>query len=179
MAMEPDDSNHPGRGNARHFAMSEGNHVQIPVIVRGNLSHQLPIQGDDTMTKRLDCDSSPSGELLQAFGEFNRGDWFDCHETLEELWVGSELEMRWFYQGMLQIAVALHHWRNGNHGGAVSLLTSGVDYLRRVSPVCQRIEVAQLADDADRCRAELVRLGAERMTELPPALIPKMRLAPA
>lgn len=131
------------------------------------------------MTKRFSCSDSPSGEILQAFGEFNRGDWFECHETLEELWIGSEDEARWFYQGMLQIAVALHHWRNGNYGGAVSLLEGGGAYLQRVSPVCQRIEVAALAAEATRFREELVSLGPERMAELPTALIPKMRLAPA
>ena len=51
------------------------------------------------MKKQLDCSSSPSGEILRAFGEFNRGDWYDCHETLEDLWIGSEDELRWFYQG--------------------------------------------------------------------------------
>jgi len=131
------------------------------------------------MAKQLDCSSSPSGELLQAFGEFNRGDWYDCHETLEDLWIDSEDENRWFYQGLLQIAVALHHWRNGNFGGAVSLLTGGVNYLRRVSPVCQRIEVAVLVTEAERFREELGRLGPEQMAALPATLIPKMRLAPA
>jgi len=131
------------------------------------------------MLKQSDCSSSPSGEILQAYGEFNRGDWYECHETLEDLWIGSEDEPRWFYQGMLQISVALHHWRNGNYGGAVSLLTGGVGYLQRVSPVCQRIEVALLAVEAERFREELVRLGPERMAELPEALIPKMRLAAA
>lgn len=131
------------------------------------------------MTKQLDCSSSPSGELLRAFGEFNRGDWYDCHETLEDLWIGSEDENRWFYQGILQIAVALHHWRNGNFGGAVSLLTGGANYLRRVSPVCQRIEVAALAAEADRFREELTRFGPEQMAAVPETLIPKMRLATA
>ncbi len=131
------------------------------------------------MPKKPDCTDSPSGDILRAFGEFNRGDWYDCHETLEDLWVGSEDEPRRFYQGMLQIAVALLHWRNGNYGGAESLLTSGTGYLRRVCPVCQRIEVATLVADAERFREELVKLGPERMTELPEALIPKMRLAPA
>ena len=130
------------------------------------------------MKKQHDCSSSPSGEMLRAFGEFNRGDWFDCHETLEDLWVGSEDETRWFYQGMLQISVALLHWRNGNFGGAVSLLVSGVGYLKRVNTVCQRIEVAALAAEAERFREELTRLGPERMAELPDSLIPKMRLAP-
>jgi len=126
-----------------------------------------------------DSPSSPSGEVLKAFGEFNRGDWYDCHETLEELWVGSEGEVRWFYQGILQIAVALHHWHNGNFGGAVSLLTSGIQYLQRVSPVYQRIEVASLISESERFRQELNQLGAEGMAGLSDSLIPKMRLAPA
>ncbi len=125
------------------------------------------------------CEISPSGKLLQALGEFNRRDWFECHETLEDLWVGSKGEIRSFYQGVLQIAVALHHWRNGNFGGALSLLASGADYLERVRPVCQRIEVASLAREALRCREELQRLGSGRMGELDPILIPLMRLTPA
>jgi predicted metal-dependent hydrolase len=128
---------------------------------------------------RTECSDSPSGEILQALGEFNRGDWYDCHETLEDLWIGSEDEPRWFYQGLLQVAVALHHWRNGNYGGAISLLNGGIGYLQRVSPVCQRIEVARFIAETERFREELTRLGPERMAELPAAMFPKMRLAAA
>jgi predicted metal-dependent hydrolase len=120
---------------------------------------------------------SPSGELLRAFGEFNRGDWFDCHETLEELWVGSEGEIRDFYQGMLQIAVALHHWRGKNYKGAVLLLASGTDKLRRVRPVCQRIEVATLVTDAVRFLEALSALGPDRMGEMDLTLVPRLSLA--
>lgn len=125
------------------------------------------------------CELSPPGRLLQALGEFNRRDWFECHETLEDLWVGSEGEIRFFYQGMLQIAVALHHWKNGNFGGALSLLAGGADYLGRVRPVCQRIEVASLAREALRCRGELQRLGEAGMCRLDDEFIPRMRLAAA
>ena len=125
------------------------------------------------------CHESPSGELLQAIGEFNRGDWFECHETLEDLWVGEEGEARHFYQGILQVAVALHHWRRGNFGGAVSLLKSGADYLRRVRPVCQRVDVSGLISDADRLRETLSALGPDRMAELDPVLVPRLRLMPA
>ena len=105
------------------------------------------------------CEDSPPGELLQAIGEFNRGDWFDCHETLEDLWVGEEGEIRYFYQGVLQVAVALHHWRGGNYAGAVRLLESGADYLRRVRAVCQRVDVANLIAAADRMREVWSTLG--------------------
>lgn len=131
------------------------------------------------MSKMRDCTGSPPGELLRAFGEFNRGDWFECHETLEDLWVGTEGEIRDFYQGLLQIAVALHHWRNGNFGGAVSLLISGAGYLRRVRATCQRIEVEAMVADADCFREALVPLGPERMAEVDRALIPRMQLASA
>ncbi|BEH10356.1 MULTISPECIES: DUF309 domain-containing protein [Geobacter] len=122
------------------------------------------------------CEQSISGKLLQALGEFNRGDWFECHETLEDLWIGSEGEIRDFYQGALQLAVALHHWRNGNFGGAMSLLKGGAGYLRQVRPVCQRVDVAGLISAADRLREELSRLGPERMAEADRSLFPRMVL---
>lgn len=129
------------------------------------------------MTDCSEC--SPSGELLKALGEFNRGDWFECHETLEELWIGTEGEERDFYQGLLQVAVGLLHWRQGNYKGAVSLLTSGPEKLHRVRAVCQRIDVARVLAAAEQFREVLINLGPERMTELDQALIPKMRLVPA
>ncbi len=121
------------------------------------------------------CEETPSGQLLQGIREFNRGDWYDCHETVEELWIGAEGEVRNFYQGIIQIAVALHHWRNGNFGGAVSLLNGGAGYLRRMADRCQWVDVAGLVADADTVRKALEELGKERMASLDPALIPAIR----
>jgi len=125
------------------------------------------------------CEESPSGELLRALGEFNRGDWFECHETLEELWAGASGNIRDFFQGTLQIAVALHHWRNGNFKGAILLLASGAEYLRRAGPVCQRVDVSQLLASAGRLEDALQALGPARMAELDPDLVPRMRLVGA
>lgn len=121
------------------------------------------------------CSDSPPGQLLQGIREFNSGEWFECHETVEDLWIGSEGEIRNFYQGIIQIAVALHHWRNGNYGGALNLLAGGSAYLARVSEACQWIDVAALISDAARMRIALEELGIERMAELDPAVIPKIR----
>jgi predicted metal-dependent hydrolase len=121
------------------------------------------------------CEESPPGPLLQGIREFNRRDWFECHETVENLWIGSEGEVRDFYQGIIQVAVALHHWQSGNFGGAVSLLKGGAGYLGRVTDRCQWVDVAALIADADRMRAALEDLGKERMEALDPALIPVIR----
>jgi len=121
--------------------------------------------------KRM-CEDAPPGQLLQAIREFNGREWFECHETVEDLWIGSEGEVRDFYQGIIQVAVALHHWRNGNFGGAVSLLRGGAGYLRHVSKACQWVDVTALIADADRMRATLEELGKERMETLDPDVIP-------
>ncbi|HTP63914.1 MAG TPA: DUF309 domain-containing protein [Geobacteraceae bacterium] len=123
-----------------------------------------------------ECEDIPSAELLRAVDEFNRGDWYDCHDTLEELCVGEKGVLRDFYQGILQVAVALHHWRNGNFRGAVILLEKGVGLLRRVPPVYKDVDIDGLAIASERMHEALNTLGAERMGELDPGLIPRLRL---
>lgn len=123
----------------------------------------------------LICEQSPPGQFLLAIRQFNNRHWFECHETIEELWIGAEGEIRDFLQGTLQIAVALHHWRNGNQGGAVSLLASGVRYLERVSAVCFWVDVTALVAHANRLRAALELLDKQSMAALDQSLIPLIR----
>jgi uncharacterized protein len=130
------------------------------------------------MTSKRYCIDAPPEELIRAIGEFNRGDWFDCHETLEDLWVGEEGEMRDFYQGVLQVAVALHHWREGNFQGALRLFEGGARFLRRVRAVCQGVDVVRFIIAVDHVQEALADLGPGRMAELAPELIPMLRIAP-
>ncbi|OGU15117.1 MAG: hypothetical protein A2076_14295 [Geobacteraceae bacterium GWC2_53_11] len=125
------------------------------------------------------CEDAPPGQLLQGIREFNLGEWYECHETVEDLWIGESGEMRDFYQGIIQIAIALHHWRNGNFGGAVSLLTGGAGYLRRVPDQCQWVDVCALIADSERMRAALEECGKERMASVDPGLIPRIKTVPA
>lgn len=37
---------------------------------------------------------------------FNQGEFFQCHEVLEAVWVGEKGPDRLFYQGLIQVAVA-------------------------------------------------------------------------
>ncbi|GFO68123.1 hypothetical protein GMLC_17020 [Geomonas limicola] len=110
-------------------------------------------------------------ELDRAIEEFNRRDWFLCHETLEELWVGASGELRDFYQGFLQLAVALYHWRNGNFKGALILLRGGCGLLSRVASVFEGVDVTGLRVAAGRLESELLALGEEHMDEVPEQLI--------
>ncbi len=115
--------------------------------------------------------------LQQAADEFNRRDWFRCHETLETLWADSRGERRQFYQGILQIAAALHHWQSGNYRGAMVLLDKGAVRLRRFTS-SQPLPAGELAAAAARFREALTRLGPEHMEDVDPSLIPLLHLSP-
>jgi len=121
------------------------------------------------------CQDSAPGQLAQAIIQFNNRDWFDCHETLEELWIAETGEVRIFYQGVIQIAVALHHWRNGNFGGAIGLLKRGAELLSRVADECQQVDVAGLRSDSCHILTVLESLGRERMGELNKEFFPRIR----
>ena len=127
----------------------------------------------------LKCDEAPPGQFLLAVRQFNSREWYECHETIEDLWLGETGEMRDFLQGTLQISVALLHWRNGNLGGAVSLLASGINYLKRVPDVCLWVDVPALIADSERVWTALEKLGKDRMESLESALIPQIKTVSA
>lgn len=122
------------------------------------------------------CQDTTPDELFQAISQFNNRDWFECHETLEDLWIAEKGEVRIFYQGVLQIAVALHHWRNGNYGGATGLLERGTELLSRVADECQHVDVSGLRADSLLVLKELESLGRERMGELATDRFPRIRV---
>jgi predicted metal-dependent hydrolase len=53
---------------------------------------------------------------------FNNGAFFEAHEALEDVWRAAPVAEKKFFQGLIQIAVALHHHGNGNVVGARSVL---------------------------------------------------------
>lgn len=53
---------------------------------------------------------------------FNANEFFEAHEALEDVWRKAPAGDRKFLQGLIQVAVALHHHSKGNVVGARSLL---------------------------------------------------------
>lgn len=69
-----------------------------------------------------------------GIAQFNRALFFECHDTLEDLWSGVRGPSRDFFQGLIQVAVAFHHLERGNRGGAASLFARGLARLERYPP---------------------------------------------
>jgi len=124
----------------------------------------------------MSCDEPPPPLLLEGIEQFNRGEFFEQHETLERLWRAETRNIRYLYQGILQIGVAFHHLRKQNHHGTVYMLTRGQNYLAPFAPRCQRVDVQALLDAAAAALREVNRLGADRLAEFDWSLTPSVRV---
>src|ERR1700682_3153193 len=62
----------------------------------------------------------------RAVAEFNAGYYFECHDTLEDMWTGIRGPSRDFFQGLIQVSVAFYHLGNANSVGASSMMRRAV-----------------------------------------------------
>jgi uncharacterized protein len=100
-------------------------------------------------------------EWIQGINEFNTGEYYACHDTLEALWMDSIDPDKKFYQGVLQIAVACYHLHNRNWRGAVTLLGEGIGRLPYYQPIYAGIDVTQLIQDSRNLLTTLQSIGIE------------------
>ncbi|MGH7898948.1 MAG: DUF309 domain-containing protein, partial [Candidatus Binatia bacterium] len=93
--------------------------------------------------------------VCAAAALFNAELFFEVHELLEPPWGRAEGPLRSFLQGLIQIAVGLHHRSTGNHRGALSLLADGNAKLRPFVPEAWRVELGSLCSAVDAIVARL------------------------
>ena len=101
----------------------------------------------------------------QGVEQFNQRDFYACHDTLEALWMEADYPEKKFYQGVLQIAVALYHLSERNWRGAAILLGEGISRLRDYQPSYFGIDVEQLLEDSDRVLKALQQSGLENVAD--------------
>jgi hypothetical protein len=119
-----------------------------------------------------------SGALAKAVREFNEWRFYDCHETLEDVWLDAggkapeATATAGFCHGLIKLAAGFHHLLRGNHHGAVTLLRDGVRMLEPYGPSREGVDVARLVDGAQACLDRLDQLGPERVAAFDRRMIP-------
>ena len=99
----------------------------------------------------------------QAVEQFNQGEFYACHDTLEAIWMEAPTFEKNFYQGILQVAVAIYHLGNRNLRGAVILLGEGLNRLRKYQPEYGGIEVDRFINDSVTLLTLLQQMGVEQV----------------
>jgi predicted metal-dependent hydrolase len=104
--------------------------------------------------------------LLEGLKLFNSRRYFDAHEAWEDLWRESTGEERQWIQGLVQIAVALHHHSSGNHTGAVSVMKKARHNLAGCSPMFRRLDIERLRNELDALQEELASGSTLRIMQI-------------
>ena len=116
--------------------------------------------------------SSPEIDAWQTgIEQFNQGDYYACHDTLEAIWMTATIPEKPFFQGVLQLAVALYHLGNHNWHGTAILLGEGIRRLEPFEPSYRAIDVTDLLDCASAWLELTQQLGADQIALVAEALI--------
>jgi predicted metal-dependent hydrolase len=92
---------------------------------------------------------------LEGISLFNSAKFFEAHEVLEDVWRLAPEPERKFLQGLIQVAVALHHHSRGNAVGCRSLLERARRNLARYPDDHGGLDLAILLRAVDRWRVAL------------------------
>jgi uncharacterized protein len=81
---------------------------------------------------------------LEGIQLLNSGNYFEAHEVLEDVWREAPVDEKKFWQGLVQVAVALHHHSTGNLVGAKSVMARAARNLGPCSSEWQGMKIGEL-----------------------------------
>ena len=110
--------------------------------------------------------------------QFNERDFFQAHETLEDLWHEYRDSDRVFLQALIQLAAGLYHLDAGNWRGARSQISKGLQKLALFGPSHQRIDVRTLAVHVKVCLDTVERIEAGEVPSFDVSAFPQITVLP-
>ncbi|PAE20049.1 DUF309 domain-containing protein [Robertmurraya siralis] len=88
-------------------------------------------------------------EYYQFFVHFNEGDYYTCHDLLEEMWMTEKSNL--FLKGLLQMSVAIYHYEYGNVKGARLMMMAAHEYLQRYRPKYWGLDLEKVYQFIEEC----------------------------
>jgi len=118
-----------------------------------------------------DCTGTLHPRAREGLRLFNKGEYFEAHEALEDAWNAEEGDTKKLYRGVLQIAVVYLHITRGNYDGALKVYDRSQKWLNGLPEVCKGIHVCELLNDAKIIVTEIQRLGKDGIAKFDLSLL--------
>jgi predicted metal-dependent hydrolase len=109
------------------------------------------------MSEARDGDDPEQRELERALQLFDEGHYHQAHEVLDELWEQTHGADADFYKGLIQAAIAMHHFARSNPDGARKLYSGHRRYLAPYLPAHRGLDLAALLAEMQRVLGPLGR----------------------
>lgn len=93
-------------------------------------------------------------QYLHGIALFNAGEFYECHEVLEELWLQATGNERVMLHALIQAAAALLHFQRGNLKGAVSVQQRALTKLSQLPAIVMQLDTQTFALDLQRFFAQ-------------------------
>jgi hypothetical protein len=135
-----------------------------PFLLRAELSGQVrpaSMTPAERQNEEFDeeIERAYANEYLDGIRLFNAGRYFEAHEAWEEIWQHSSDETKLFYQMLIQAAVCLYHYQNGNARGTLGMYERVVDKLAHLPAEFMSLN---LIDFSRQFRSYLASFGDEQ-----------------
>jgi uncharacterized protein len=90
--------------------------------------------------------------LRAGLGQIARGEYFEAHETLEDVWRASDPDEKDFFQGLVHVAVAWYQAGRGNRVGCERQLEKAARRLTPFAPEHRGVDVAAFLRSVERAQ---------------------------
>ncbi|WLR50436.1 DUF309 domain-containing protein [Bacillus tianshenii] len=108
-------------------------------------------------------------EYYEFFVKFNEGDYYTCHDLLEEIWMTDKANL--FLKGLLQMCVSIYHYEYGNVKGARLMMNAAHKYLNEYRPKYWGLDLENVYDFIEQCISiipqDIERVPFEEVDKLP------------
>lgn len=111
------------------------------------------------------CQLPLSDLALMGIDLFNRQQFFEAHEKLEEAWNDDQTPGRELYRAILQVAVAYLQIQRQNYTGAVKMFLRLRQWIEPLPDSCRGVDVERLRLDAQAVYNLLTESGREKISE--------------
>lgn len=108
-------------------------------------------------------ESAIPAALWPSVEQFNQKQFYECHDSLEALWMEAPESERNFYQGILQVSVAFYHLSNHNWQGAVILMGEGRRRLQAYQPTYAGLDLDAFVAQVTHTLTQLQQSGAAQV----------------
>ena len=146
-------------------------HGADAVVARSRFVEGMPAL-IEKMVRKIDiralqesCEALLDDKAILGIEEFNRGEYFEAHESLEIAWNKDHTPGRELYRAILQISVAYLQITRRNYPGAIKMFLRSRQWIDPLPDTCRGVNVAKLRTDSAQVYQAIKELGPEGLSD--------------